>query len=57
MSVQAIIRNGEYLGYDEEKGYIYSVFAGYDKRGRKIYQIYAVKNGKAFLLIEFTGVK
>ncbi|WP_169712532.1 hypothetical protein [Parageobacillus galactosidasius] len=57
MSVQAIIRNGEYLGYCEEKGYIYSVFYGYDERGRKIYRIYAIKGGEEQLLIEFTGVK
>lgn len=57
VSVKHIVTNGEYLGYCDEKGYVYSIFCGYDERGRKIYRIYAIKGGEKQLLIEFTGVK
>lgn len=56
MSIQTIIHSGEYLGYCEEKGYIYSMFTGYDKKGKKKYTIFAIKNGYASQLIEFTAI-
>jgi hypothetical protein len=55
-TVGFIMKNGEYLGYCEEKGYMYSLFMGYDDKGRKLYRIYAIKNNKPYLLIEYTGL-
>ncbi len=54
ISFSRIIRNGDYLGYCPDKGYIYSLFLSYDERGGSRYMITAVKNGEYLVLLEYS---
>lgn len=55
--VSYIYRSGEYLGYDPDYGYIYSVFINHTKDGKKRYAVIAVKNNEAKILIIYKGTK
>lgn len=50
---QFVKENGEYLGFCKIKGYIYSVFNGYDNKGRAIYSVCALSNGDVITLITY----
>jgi hypothetical protein len=54
MSLNTIKARGEYLGFCEQKGYLYSVFTGYDFIGRQKFTIYAIRGGYAEYLIDFS---
>lgn len=47
-------KNGEYLGFDSMKGYIYSVFSGFDEKGREKYSVCALYNGDVCILITYS---
>lgn len=54
MSIKKVMK-GDFLGCCDQKGYLYSVFTGYSREGKYIYQIYAVKDGEPTFLLEFTA--
>jgi hypothetical protein len=56
MTMETIKKHGEYLGLDHKEGYIYSVFRGYDKSGKKEYAIVSIKDGDIVTRILFTGI-
>jgi len=55
MTFETIKKQGEYLGFCEMKGYIYSVFRGHDKKGCKLYSVVAVKDNQTMILITFSA--
>lgn len=55
MAYQTVKEHGSYLGFCEQKGYIYSVFKGYDSHGKKEYFIVAISGNQVTYLIDFTG--
>ncbi|PVC75037.1 hypothetical protein C2I27_03885 [Priestia megaterium] len=55
MTYNTVKAHGEYLGFDEEKGFLYSVFRDYDNKGNKKYMIVHLTNGTVSPLIEYTG--
>ena len=56
LTVETVKRQGEYLGFCPIKGYIYSVFRGYDEKGNKKYTVVALYDGDIYPLISFTGI-
>lgn len=56
MTTRHAIAAGRYLGLCPSVGYVYSMFKGYGKDGRRRYEVVAVKSGKVQSLITFTGV-
>lgn len=52
-TIKSIINRGEYLGFDNQKGYLYSLFVSYNEKGQPLYSIYAIKDGEADLLITY----
>lgn len=57
MTMDRIKKAGKYLGFDAQKGYLYSVFTGIDNKGYLEYVIVAVDNGDINYLIDFTAPK
>lgn len=53
MNTKHAMSIGEYLGFCELKGYIYSVPGAYSASGRLTYSIIAITKGKASTLITF----
>lgn len=53
MSYQRLVANGDYLGFDKDKGYLYSIFVGYNKEGYPVQGIYSVKGHVLELLITY----
>jgi len=43
ISYKRIISSGDYLGFDEDFGFIYSVFIGYRKDGSPEYGVYSLR--------------
>ena len=53
VSFRRLVTNGEYLGYDDDFGYLYSIFIGYDKKHRARYGIYSVRSNVIECLITY----
>lgn len=57
VTLRKLIKEGSYLGFCEEKGYMYSIFAGYGedyfKGNHKHYAVYCFKDGVIEHLITF----
>lgn len=45
---------GEYLGFCEDKGYLYSIFLDYNNRGDAVFGIYSVRGHVLEQLIEYS---
>ena len=43
----------KYLGYDDDFGYLYSIFIGYDKKHRARYGVYSVRSNVIECLITY----
>ncbi|ALA07300.1 hypothetical protein SECTIM467_176 [Brevibacillus phage SecTim467] len=55
MSLSYVIRSGEYLGFCEKKGYVYSVFRGYSPAGAKRFAVVSLLGGQVDTLMVFEG--
>lgn len=55
MTKEIVKNKGTYLGFCEQKGYIYSIFKGCDSHAKKEYYIVSILNNQVSYLIDFTG--
>lgn len=55
MSIEIVKSTGEYLGHCPQKGYIYSVPAGYDQKGNQKYAIVSLIMGGINTLLVYSA--
>jgi hypothetical protein len=53
VTFKRLVLNGEYLGHCDQRGYIYSIFSGYDESSRPQHSIYAVHGNALEHLITY----